>query len=278
MTLAMAATIGGAAAGGAIAAAATSGVANEIGNMANSFLNNVPRLPASIICINMKCPGVLPFDFNPDQITITRSASASTKSNLHGNANPPGATPQLVKKVDAPMIALKDILLEGLTTKLRCDLLLNWMSPYSASFLASIPLGGSNSVDAKVLPTLTFSWGPPFAGFMYDVMIKNVTINYVRFNNLGMPIRAKVALNMYQVPIDLATIPTNPTSGGLPGRQTHTAIDGDNLQTIATRYYGRPALWRQIARVNGISNPSRIRPGQRLFLPNAAELAEGGRG
>jgi nucleoid-associated protein YgaU len=272
-------TLAGAAVGGAVAAAATSGLANQAGNAVNSVLNNVPRLPATIICINPKCPGVVPFDFNPDQITINRTASVSTKSNLTGSTNPPGATPAIVRKVNAPTIALNDLVFQGLTTKLRCDTLLNWMSPYTAGFMAAIAaLAGSDTVDARVLPTVTFSWGPPFVGFMYDVMITTAKITYVRFNNLGMPIRAKVTLNMVQVPSSLSTLPTNPTSGGLPGRQTHTATDGDSLQSIATRYYGRPGLWRQIARVNEISDPTRLRPGQRLFLPNAQELTQGGTG
>ncbi len=101
-------TLAGAAAGGAIAAAATSGLANQVGNAVNSVLNNVPRLPATIICINPACIGVVPFDFNPDQITINRTASVSTKSNLSGSSTPPGATPAIVRKVNAPTIALND--------------------------------------------------------------------------------------------------------------------------------------------------------------------------
>ena len=39
----------------------------------------------------------------------------------------------------------------------------------------------------------------------------------------------------------------------------------------------RPGAWRRVAAVNGVTDPSRIRPGQTVYLPNVDELAEAGR-
>jgi len=73
----------------------------------------------------------------------------------------------------------------------------------------------------------------------------------------------------------LGTLPMNPTSGGMPGRRSHTVGQGENLQSIAMANYGRPGLWRRIAEVNGITDPTRVRPGSTVYLPNEDELVNG---
>ncbi|HSV65922.1 MAG TPA: LysM domain-containing protein [Mycobacteriales bacterium] len=253
---------------------------NAAGNVANQALNSVAdlvggRIPAFIRCFEPPNIGFVPFDFNPDQIDFSRSASISTRPAMTATApSPQGGTGAIVKKVNPPQISLSNIIIEGLTTKLRCDQLLRWMSPFSG-----IPgLGAlTGSTTESVLPTVTFQWGPPMVAFMYDVRILNLKVSYVRFNQMGMPTRAKVNITMNEVPSLLASLPTNPTSGGLIGRRTHIVTDGDTLQSIATATYGKPGLWRRIAAVNGITNPSRLRPGTTVYLPNADELAQGGR-
>jgi nucleoid-associated protein YgaU len=254
---------------------------NAAGNVANSALNSVAdlvggKIPAFITCISdITNFGLVPFDFNPDQIDFSRSASISNRASMTSTSpNPPGGTGAIVKKVQPPVIKLNNIIFEGLTTKMRCDQLLRWMSPFSG-----IPgLGAlTGSTTSSVLPTVTFSWGPPMVAFMYDCRITNCGISYVRFNQMGMPIRAKVTLQLQEVPSLLASLPTNPTSGGLAGRRTHMVVDGDTLQSIAVRHYGRPGLWRKIAAVNRISDPTRLRAGTTVYLPNPDELTEGTR-
>jgi nucleoid-associated protein YgaU len=110
---------------------------------------------------------------------------------------------------------------------------------------------------------------------MYTVNFTSVTANYTRFHTSGIPIRADLTLKMTVKPSLFGSIPTNPTSGGLPGRSTHMMRSGESLQSIAHSYYGRPGLWRKIAEINGIDNPSRVRPGTTVFLPSAAELTSG---
>jgi nucleoid-associated protein YgaU len=252
---------------------------NSAGNAANSALNSVAdlvggKIPAFITCIDPPNIGMVPFDFNPDKIDFSRTAQVVNRSSMTSTSpSPPGATGAIPAKVNPPMINLSDLTLEGLTTKMRCDQLLRWMSPFSG-----IPgLGGLTGNLQTVMPTVTFCWGPPMVAFLYQVRITNTKISYVRFNQMGMPIRAKVSLTLQEVPSLLASLPTNPTSGGLPGRRTHTVTDGDTLQSIATATYGRPGLWRRIAAVNRLSDPTRLRPGTVVYLPNPDELTEGGR-
>lgn len=256
-------------------AGAAGGMANALGNVANAAINAlaVVRIPATLACVIPPNIGLVPFDFNPDQIDFSRTASVSNRASMTSTSpSPSGGTGAIVKKVSPPSIKLSNLILEGLTTKLRCDQLLRWMSPFSG-----IPgLGGmGGATQASTLPDITFSWGPPMVAFLYQVRITSLNISYVRFNAMGMPIRAKVSLQLQEVPSLLASLPTNPTSGGLPGRRTHVVTDGDTLQSIATATYGRPGAWRRIAAVNRINNPTKLRPGTTLYLPNPDELTDG---
>src|SRR6266498_3642222 len=261
----------GAGAGAAVGAA--SSVAGAVANGVNSVLNAVAgiRVPAFLVCVKpLEAIGMVPFDFNPDEIQISRTGQMTPRTQLHPQGADTGSTGPIPRKVDLPKVQLSKVVFEGLTTKWRCDQLMRWMSPMSTLPAA---VGGLTGASIEVaMPVITFSWGPPMAAFLFDGRITSLSINYKRFNNMGIPIRAEVTISLQQVPSLLASLPTNPTSGGMPGRRTHTVIDGDSLQSIATANYGKPGLWRQIAQVNRISNPSSVRPGTRLYLPNSDEL------
>lgn len=252
--------IAGAGVNGAIGAAV--GVASAVGAL----------IPATIRCLELGSIGLVPFDFNPTKISITRTASSTSHpASGSGTGSPTGSGGAIIWKSDPPSISIADIIFEGLTTKLRCDTLLNWQSPPAIDPKAIAKQATGAPIDSQP-PTLTFQWGPPLVGFMYDVKLTSTTISYERFNPTGIPVRAKVSLKMVQQVSLLSNLPTNPTSGGLPGRHTHVVKSGDSLQSIATSYYGRPQAWRQIADINRINDPARLRPGITVYLPNAGEL------
>ncbi|GAA4425700.1 LysM peptidoglycan-binding domain-containing protein [Actinokineospora soli] len=229
------------------------------------------RVPAVLYCLNPKTPGLVPFDFNPEKISVKRTASYTVRPNMQGMQDPAGASGTITRVVQAPQITLSKVIFEGITAKLRCDQLLRWMSPFSG--FGAMGIGGASL--ETTLPVLTFQWGPPMVAFMYEVRLTSVTISYVRFDVTGIPLRAEVDLSLREQPSALASLPTNPTSGGLPGRRTHTVGEGESLASIATEHYGHPGLWRRIAEVNGITDPSRVRPGETLYLPNPQELTGG---
>jgi nucleoid-associated protein YgaU len=60
---------------------------------------------------------------------------------------------------------------------------------------------------------------------------------------------------------------TNPTSGGEGGEHVWQVQPHDRLDLIAFREYGDAKLWRIIADANGISDPLKIKAGQRLIVP-----------
>jgi nucleoid-associated protein YgaU len=243
----------------------TSGGAPDTGVVAGA------RVPAVLYCANPKTPGLVPFDFNPEKILVKRTANYTVRPNMQGLSSPGGASGTITRTVQAPQITLSKVIFEGITAKLRCDQLLRWMSPFSG--IGASGIGGASL--ETTLPVLTFQWGPPMVAFMYEVRLTSVSISYVRFDVTGIPLRAEVDLSLREQPSALAGLPTNPTSGGLPGRRTHTVADGESLASIAMLHYERPGLWRRIAEVNGITDPSRVRPGRTLYLPNPHELAEG---
>lgn len=50
--------------------------------------------------------------------------------------------------------------------------------------------------------------------------------------------------------------------------KTVIAKSGDTISDIAERETGRAKNWLWIARLNGISNPDLIYPGQKIIIPN----------
>jgi nucleoid-associated protein YgaU len=118
-------------------------------------------------------------------------------------------------------------------------------------------------------PTLIFTWGP----FLMECVLNTVSITYERFDKSGKPIRGLVDFLLFEQPSLLSLLPTNPSSGGLPGRKRHIVNHGDSLPLIAAQTYGHPGLWRAVADANGIDDPFRMTPGRVLFLPSVSELS-----
>jgi nucleoid-associated protein YgaU len=256
---------------GAVAGAAV-GIASAVGSL----------IPASLYNFDTDTPsamGLIPFDFNPSKITVTRSATAPTykPASGAGAGTPAGSGGAIVSVVKPPEISISDIIFEGVTTKWRCDQLFRWMSPPEGPDALAATMMAVGRPVASQPPTITFQWGPPMVGFMYEVKLLNTTVVYERFNPIGIPVRAKITLKMIQQVSKYASLPTNPTSGGLPGRRTHVMKHGESLQSVAMTYYGDPGAWRRIADINGFTDPRRVRPGVTVYLPGGAELVQGGR-
>lgn len=228
------------------------------------------RVPASLRCTTLPNIGYVPFDFNPETVTFKRQSRTGSRA-TPGGADSSANVTQMVLGSD---IGLSDVVFEGVTTKWRCDTLLTWMKP-DAGFLGQLlALAGAGNLKTEP-PELTFQWGPPMIGFMYNVKMTSCQIKYDRFTSAGIPIRAKVSMAFKEVATLLGSLPQNPTSGGLAGRRSHTVGEGESLQSIAMANYGRPGLWRRIAEVNGIQDPARVRPGATVYLPNPDELTNG---
>lgn len=223
------------------------------------------NVPAMLRCLDPTALGLVLFNYNPTEIKIDRAGQQQTQGSSRG-----GATPAVPAKVNQPTISLNKVTLTGDLTKMNVDTLLSWCAPPQGLFTAIA--GALGAVVSTSQPIVTFQWGPPMVGFMYDVILKQVTATYKRFHSSGIPIRAEVNITMLVQPSIFGSLPTNPTSGGQPGRGMHMVRDGESLQSIAQQHYGRPGLWRKIAEINGITDPQRVRPGTNVYLPGPGEL------
>jgi Contractile injection system tube protein len=238
------------------------------------------HIPAMLRCMALPpVGGVVPFDFNPKEIKVDRTGVSRNPSAMQTGARP------ATLNVPPAKITLNEVWFEGRFTKARCDTLLNWMAPAldnamnqvvgaAVGMIAGALGAGAPNIETAP-PDLTFQWGPPLLGFMYTVQLSSLNVTYTRFDPTGIPLRAKVTMALTELPSPLGNLPTNPTSGGQPGRRTHVLRDGESLASLAQFYFGHPGAWRRIAEVNGIEDARRVRPCRTIFLPNPQELASG---
>lgn len=233
---------------------------------------------------NMKMPfEVVVFDFNPSTMTMSKETADETRGNASSSGGMTGPLPAgnrggIWRGTMRTSLKFKAVL-TGPSTKKNIDQLLAWTQP-GGSFLgamvgAAVGMATGGRVNLAVnTPILTFQWGPPGAGFYMDCKMKSCSATIKRFDDAGVPLFAECDIGLKEDPNFLATMLTNPTSGGLPGRESHTVTEGETLQGIATERYGHPGVWREIADANGIDDPLRIRPGDRVFLPSPNEVLE----
>jgi nucleoid-associated protein YgaU len=218
--------------------------------------------------------GYVPFQYNPAEIVVSHTAPMAPsagrtpkgdKGGGSGTTTTSGPSVSVAATNVAEGLAVANgfttinvhsVTFDGPSVKQYCDQLLDWTS------LKDMVSGTTRTK----LPQLMFRWGP---SQNYLVELTKVTIKYTRFSQTGTPVRALVDLMMHSIP-DVPRA-TNPTSGGLAGRRSHLLTGAETLPELATRYYGDPGGWRQIAAANGVEDPLRVRPGTRVYLPSTQE-------
>jgi nucleoid-associated protein YgaU len=247
--------------------------------------------------------GYLPvmFTVNPSSVHVVKKNTVEGKRGVLTSS-----AQDSIKASGNIRLEIKEAHLMGVgTTQMACNQLVKWATPAEipmavASFLdpawaraqrpkkSALPKpGGGNPTDpltkdtegeteepkAYALPVLLFSWGlyGP-RGSIVPVTLESVTLDYKRFDPLGLPIWVKVSVTLVEVAKPNGG--TNPTSGGVAGRATHTIQQGENVVQIANRAYGSPQAWRAVAAANGLDDPLRVRPGRQLALPPASSFTQ----
>lgn len=201
--------------------------------------------------------GTIKFQFNPKEVTISKSAKWERKP-VKGakQAGPPeysGAEPckmSLEMFFDSTMNNGEDVV-TAVDNLFRC----------------CVPTDKTVTSKKPMPPLVVFKWGgiQSFPAFVTQVQAK-----YTRFKTDGTPIRAVCTVNLEQ--IEMPAGKQNPTSGALSAERVHTVVTGDTLALVAYREYGDPVLWRSLAAYNGIDDPMRIPAGTDLLLPATAAL------
>jgi nucleoid-associated protein YgaU len=196
------------------------------------------------------------FQFNPDKIDLTLKGKWADNEQPATN----GGQPQwLGAEMDNITV---DILLDsftlpkpGMLIQETIDVLRSMVLPTPESLIAG----------EAAAPIVRFGWGPNVV--LPQATVREVKVTYERFL-MGVPIRARVMVTLKAVPLPAPLGATNPTSGGLVKRRTHTVTAGDSLASIAFSAYKDPNRWRALAIANGIDDPLRLRVGQVLDIPD----------
>jgi nucleoid-associated protein YgaU len=213
-------------------------------------------IPAYIQPTTMPLPPII-FPFSPNDFTISGAAKAKSTPQAgtafgQGKTQATGRTPNTVKiTISLDMFSIPPIPVQ--LTAMELGMLLS-PNPIDTA------MGNPDAIH------VTFGWGPNI--IMLDAIITQVDIKYERFL-LGIPIQATAQVTLQEVPGPFPL--TNPTSGGLAARRTHTVVEGDSLALIAHREYKDPGKWRAIAVANKIDDPMRLRPGAELLIPDRRE-------
>jgi nucleoid-associated protein YgaU len=201
----------------------------------------------------------LHFKFNPDKLTLTKTATY--KEQPRTPAEQSMAKPPPAQYTGSPNRTLSfNILLDewdappgsgARDVKTMVDTLQLLMDPKDKSpQLVPQP------------PQMNFHWGK----FLFKGFITKADAVFTLFRQDGSPARAEVSITM----TEHVEMPgkQNPTSGGPAGRRSRMMIEGDNLQLLSYREYGKSGYWRALAETNGIDDPLSVRPGQRLLMPS----------
>lgn len=200
--------------------------------------------------------GIVTFHYNPEEFTIQQSADWFS-------------TPQAAQQ-DGGEPQFQGVKPKSMDVKILLDTFSIPPNPPEPAILilkeAMKPTPESIAIPPAKPPLVTFGWGTNIV--LEQAFIKSLSYTYKRFL-LGNPVRAEVTVGLEEVP---SVVPgTNPTSGGIATRRTHTVIEGDTLASVAWEEYHDPNKWRALAEANGIDDPMRVPTGTVLLVPDPGE-------
>ncbi len=194
------------------------------------------------------------FQFNPKEYTVSKKAKWEQKPSK-GKKSP---TPQFTGA--EPASTSLELLLDGFE---RMDGGQPSISQQvDALFKLVAPTGPSVRGQKPVPNWVLFGWGER-AGDPY--IVESVQVKYTMFQSNGTPVRAVCTIALKEAPIEADK--QNPTSGGTTSLRSHLVVAGDSLASVSYGEYGDAGMWRLIAQANGIDNPIRLIPGNRLLIP-----------
>jgi nucleoid-associated protein YgaU len=208
--------------------------------------------------------GSVPFQFNPKEVTITKSASWKRDTGKRsGTAGRPEFTGPEPSKMTLEMFfdatpTRDGSVVEAVETLLSC----------------CVATEKSDGQNKPVPPLVVLHWGSISS---FPAFVTSVSAKFTLFSSDGTPIRAVCSVSLEEMPGEKFR-KQNPTSGSHQVRRVHRTIAGDSLASVAYAEYGDPAAWRTLAAFNEIDDPLRVRTGTVLLLPTPEELALAGPG
>lgn len=200
------------------------------------------------------------FDFNPAQLTLGRRAHwTMTPSASVRDASKPEYMGSEAREMSVEIFLDTSDRPASNTVLKKVESLLACCKVTAKSIAA----------DQPSPPWVVMQWGS-FATARFTAYVSSVQASYTLFGTTGMPVRATCQMQLHEVPGDAKN--QNPTSGALTAQRVHRVVAGDSLPSLAWREYGDATVWRSIAEINGIDDPSRLATGTELLLPSPQEV------
>lgn len=203
----------------------------------------------------------IPFQFNPKELSLSKTAK--WKRDAQRNAKKSGV-PEFTGAEPAKLTL--EMFFDA-TDKMDSSV----VKRVEQLFACCVPTDASREQKKGSPPWVVFHWGG-MVGF--PAFVSSVTAKYTLFTPGGTPVRALCTVTLEEISGEQAG--QNPTSGALDARSVHTVVAGDTLHSVATKAYGRPGLWREIAEANNIDDPMRLRAGMTLLVPALEEIESRG--
>ena len=201
--------------------------------------------------------GEVPFQFNPKEVTISKSAKWERKpAKGSKKAGPPEFTGAEPAKMTLEMFFDATGAQDGSVVK-------------AVESLLGCCVATEESVGQKKPspPLVVLHWGSISS---FPAFVTSVSAKFTLFASDGTPIRAVCSVSLEEMPGE--QFRQNPTSGSYDVRRVHRTVAGDSLASVAYAEYGDPNAWRALAAFNGIDDPLRMRTGTVLLLPTPEEL------
>ena len=132
--------------------------------------------------------------------------------------------------------------------------------------VARITQGGKNLFDTNMLVSLEDYSIKEDAGNGIDLVVPVKLKQYKNYTTKVIPIQQTQKATTNNKVIFIPAKEERPPSSNQPSNKTYTVKKGDCLWNICKQYLGDGSKYPQIAKLNNISNPNLIYPGQVLKL------------
>ena len=197
--------------------------------------------------------------FNPKEYSLTKQVNWDTEKAFSDAPHPEFTKP-------APMTLA--VTLQFDTYEERTSVRDKWTKKIEKLSLMRKPLKqNASAADKKEAspPVILFVWGR----FTFKGVITQLSSKYTMFLADGTPVRAELQLTLQNVyDRDFDEDKNNPSSSGGGGGKSYTVKDGDRLDSIAASQLGDASRWVEIAMLNGIDDPTTIKTGKTLTIPD----------
>ena len=112
-------------------------------------------------------------------------------------------------------------------------------------------------------PPCSFVWEKS----IFEGIVSSFKKEFTFFFSDGKPARVKISMTLKPyVDVEVRAKELSYESSDISKKRT--LVEGDTLFLMAYREYNNPAMWRKIAKMNGIENPLDIPFGKELLLPS----------